>query len=558
MAESAHPADTTTVFRNGIVFRADAARTVASAVAVRHGTIVAIGGDAEIAPYRVGGADIVDLDGRMLLPGFIDAHAHPVMGGLERLRCDLTSGETIEDYLRTIGDYATAHPDDSWVTGGGWSMSAFPGGCPDRALLDTVVPDRPAFLPNRDHHSGWANSMALRLAGIDASTPDPADGRIERDATGEPTGTLHEGAMRMVERLIPAPTQADLDAALAEAQRYLHSLGVVGWQDALVKLEPGASVHETYLRAQRAGRLTARVTGALWWDRECRAGEIDDLVKEFAEARARAAELGTRYDAGTVKVMLDGVAETFTAAMLDPYLDACGCPTEHRGLSFLDAGTAREVVVALDAAGFQIHFHALGDRAVRDALDALDAAATVNGTADRRHQLAHLQLVDPGDLPRFQPLGAIANLQALWAAHEPQMDELTIPFLGPQRAARQYPFGELLRAGATLAMGSDWPVSTPDPLAAIHVAVNRIAHDAPAGTPALGANQTLPLPVALSAYTAGSAWAARLDHTSGTIEVGRPADLVVLDRNPFAGPIEHIGATSVSRTYIGGRLVHQA
>ncbi|MFE7723389.1 amidohydrolase [Nocardia rhizosphaerihabitans] len=557
MANPAHP-DATTVFHNGVVFRADAARTVASAVAVRNGTIVAVGGDAEIAAYRAGSAEVIDLDGRMLLPGFVDAHAHPVMGGLERLRCDLTEGETIEDYLRTIGDYAATHPDTPWVTGGGWSMSAFPGGCPDRTVLDVVVPDRPAFLPNRDHHSGWANSSALRLAGIDATTADPADGRIERDAAGNPTGTLHEGAMSLVERLIPIPTQADFDAGLTEAQRYLHSLGVVGWQDALVKPEPGASVHEAYLRAQRAGRLTARVTGSLWWDRDCPVDEIEGRVTELAELRAQVSELGGGYDVGTVKVMLDGVAETFTAAMLDPYLDECGCATDHRGLSFLDAELARAVVIALDAAGFQIHFHALGDRAVRDALDALDAAATRNGTADRRHQLAHLQLVDPRDIPRFHTLGAIANLQALWAAHEPQIDELTIPFLGPQRAARQYPFGDLLRTGATLAMGSDWPVSTPDPLAAIHVAVNRITHSAPAGTPALGAHQTLPLPVALSAYTAGSAWAARLDQFSGTIAVGRPADLVVLDRNPFDGPIEQIGATGVARTYIGGRLIHQA
>ncbi|MFD5248183.1 amidohydrolase [Amycolatopsis sp. NPDC058340] len=540
-----------TIFHSGLVFTADAARSVASAVAVRDGRIVAVGGDAEVAGFRTAAAEVVDLDGRLLLPGFVDAHAHPVMGGLERLRCDLSELETAEEYLTAIGDYAAADADAEWILGGGWSMSAFPGGCPSAALLDRVLPDRLVLLPNRDHHSAWVNSRTLQVAGIGPDTPDPADGRIERDADGRPTGTLHEGATRLVERLVPAETQAGFDAALREAQRYLHSLGVIGWQDAMVKAGPGASVHEAYLRAARDGTLTAKVTGALWWDRDCPAGGIADQVAALAELRA---ETGGRYEAGTVKVMLDGVAETFTAAMLEPYLDHCGHSTGNHGLSFLDAAQAKQVVTALDAAGFQVHFHALGDRAVRDALDALEAARAANGTSGRRHQLAHLQLVHPDDIPRFARLGATANLQALWAAHEPQMDELTIPFLGAERAERQYPFGDLLRGGAPLAMGSDWPVSTPDPLAALHVAVNRIDPRAPEDTPPLGAHQALPLPVALAAYTAGSARAARLD--TGTIAVGRPADLVVLDRDPLTGPPGEIGATTVDRTYVDGRLVH--
>ncbi|OXM72898.1 amidohydrolase [Amycolatopsis thermalba] len=543
----------TTVFRNGAVFCADAARSVASAVAVRDGVIVAVGGDAEVASIRAG--DVVDLHGRLLLPGFVDAHVHPVMGGLERLRCDLSGLATADEYLAAIGGYAAAHPDRAWILGGGWSMSAFPRGCPTAAVLDRTVPDRPVFLPNRDHHSAWVNTPALELAGISADTPDPADGRIERDEHGLPTGTLHEGAMALVERLVPAPAQADFDAGLREAQRHLHSLGVVGWQDALVEVDgPGASVHAAYLRAQREGTLTARVTGALWWDRACPPDGVADQVAALVKLREETARLGGRYDVGTVKVMLDGVAETFTAAMLEPYLDRCGHPTGNRGLSFLDAELAKAVTIALDAAGFQVHFHALGDRAVRDALDAIAAARAANGSSGRRHQLAHLQVVHPDDVPRFRRLGATANLQALWATHEPQMDELTIPFLGDERAARQYPFGDLFRGGATLAMGSDWPVSSPDPLAAVHVAVNRVGYDAPAGTPPLGAHQALPLPVALAAYTAGSAWVSRVD--TGTIAVGRPADLVVLDRDPFDGPVGEIGAARVARTYIDGRLVH--
>ncbi|WP_034271469.1 amidohydrolase [Haloechinothrix halophila] len=548
----------TTVFRNGAVFCADAARTTASAVAVRDGVVVAVGGDAEVATYVASADDVVDLSGQLLVPGFVDAHVHPVMGGVERLRCDLTAGETIDDYVATIHEYA-ARSSQPWVLGGGWSMSAFPGGCPSKEVLDDVVPDRPVYLPNRDHHSAWVNTLALELAGIDETTTDPVDGRIERDAHGCPTGTLHEGAANLVARLVPPDTQRDMDDGLREAQRYLHSLGVVGWQDAMVDVGgSGASPHEAYLRAQEEGWLTARVSAALWWDRTCPRDGIADQVAALAKLRDEVACLGNRYRAPTVKVMLDGVAETHTAAMLEPYLDRCGHPTGNTGMSFLDATLAAEVTTALDAAGFQVHFHALGDRAVRDALDALSLARAVNGTADRRHHLAHVQLVHPDDVPRFRPLAATANIQALWATHEPQMDELTIPFLGTQRARRQYPFGDLFRAGATLAMGSDWPVSTPDPLAAIHVAVNRVHYGAAPGASPLGQPQALPLQVALSTYTAGSAWVSQLNQWTGTIAVGRPADLVVLDRDPFDVSPDQIGSTAVERTYVDGHLVYRA
>lgn len=552
---SEHP---TIVFHNGPVFRADAARSWASAVAVRDGTIVAVGGDAEVAPYLRDAAEVVDLDGRLLLPGFVDAHVHPVMGGLERMRCDLTGGRSLAEYQATVRAYVEADPNRGWVLGGGWSMGAFDHGCPRAEELDAVVGDRPAFLPNRDHHSAWVSSRALQLAGIDATTPDPADGRIERDTAGNPTGALHEGAADLVERLVPANTQEDFDRALRVGQAYLHSLGVVGWQDAWVEVDAaGPSVHEAYLRAQESGTLTARVVASLWWPRETTAEAVADQVAHLVKVREEAAGAGPRYDPGTVKIMVDGVVETYTAALLEPYLDRCGHPTGNTGLSFVGGDLLRSVVTQLDAAGFQVHFHALGDRAVRDALDAVAAARRENGSADRRHHLAHLQLVHPDDVPRFGQLGATANLQALWAAHEPEMDDLTIPYLGEERAALQYPFADLLRAGATLAMGSDWPVSTPDPLAAMHVAVNRISPGAPEGTPAFLPGQSIPLPVAMAAYTAGSSYVSRLEQVTGSVAVGLRADLVLLDRNPFDGPAESIADARVLRTYVDGTLVHE-
>ncbi|MFI5608891.1 amidohydrolase [Amycolatopsis sp. NPDC051903] len=545
---------TTRVFRGGRVFTADAAGTTASAVAVSDGRIAAVGGDRTVEPFLRTAGEVVDLDGGLLLPGFGDAHVHPVTAGLERIRCDLSGTTTADAYARIIGDYARAHADHEWLLGGGWAMEAFPGGRPHRAALDAVAGDRPVLLPNRDHHSSWVSTAALARAGIDRHTPDPADGRIERDANGEPTGLLHEGAMDLVARVAPADTQEDFDAALAEAQRHLHSCGITNWQDAWVAVPGGGpSAHEAYVRADRAGTLTARVTGALWWDRSCPPEGVAEQVARLTGVRA--ATDGRNYRTPAVKVMQDGVVETSTAALLEPYLDRHGQPTGERGFEFLEPAQLREVTVALDAAGFQIHYHAIGDRGVRDVLDALQAAVDANGTSGLRHQIAHLQLVHPEDVPRFHHLGVTANLQALWAAHEPQMDELTVPFLGLSRANRQYPFGDLLRTGAALAMGSDWPVSTPDPLAAIQVAVTRVLPGA--RTPALGPDQALPLATALRAYTAGSAAVNHVAGVAGSICPGRAADLVVLDRDPFTGAPHEIAEARVVRTYVNGAEVYR-
>ncbi|MFI6007281.1 amidohydrolase [Streptomyces sp. NPDC051243] len=522
----------------------------ATAVAVTGDRITAVGREEvhELAGPRT---EVVGLAGRLLLPGFQDAHVHPVPAGLELTQCDLTGAKTAGETLAAVRAYAAAHPEREWITGGGWSMEAFEGGTPTKELLDAAVPDRPVYLPNRDHHGAWVNSRALALAGITRDTPDPADGRIDRDSSGEPSGTLQEGAMQLVGRLTPPATQADRVAALLHAQRHLHALGITAWQDALVGEFLGMDdPSEAYLAAARDGSLTARVVGALWWDRERGAEQIPELVER------RAALSHGRFRAGSVKLMLDGVAETGTAALLDPYLDKCGCATANRGTAFIDAEQLAKHVTELDALGFQCHFHALGDRAVRDALDAVEAARTANGPSDTRPHLAHLQVVQPSDVPRFARLGATANIQPLWAAHEPQMDELTIPFLGPERAAWQYPFGALLRSGARLAAGSDWPVSSPDPLRGIHVAVNRVAPDA-GDTPVFLPGERIGLTEALTAYTAGSAHVNHLDDT-GEVRAGALADLVVLDRDPFDGPVEAIAETRVALTYVGGARVYAA
>ncbi|MFI0981155.1 amidohydrolase [Streptomyces sp. NPDC021093] len=544
------PADL--VLTGGPVHTVDAARSRATTVAVRAGRIVAVGHD-EVRGLIGSGTQVVDLEGKLLIPGFQDAHVHPVGGGVEMGQCDLTGAETADEYRTIIAAYAEVHPEAEWITGGGWSMEAFPGGTPTRDFLDALVPDRPVYLVNRDHHGGLANSRALELCSVTRDTQDPADGRLERDGAGVPTGMLQEGAMGLVARHVPAPTRDAILAGLLRAQELLHSYGVTAWQDAMIGTHAGmADPTPAYALAARDGLLTARVTGALWWDRARGAEQLPELL-----ALRDKLTIGDRLRASTVKIMQDGVAENRTAAMLDPYLTACGCPSDNSGISFIDPKSLSSYVTSLDAAGFQVHFHALGDRAVREALDAIEAARAANGRTDTRPHLAHLQVVHPSDVPRFRALGATANIQALWAAHEPQMDELTIPFLGPERAAHQYPFGDLLRSGATLCAGSDWPVSSPDPLAALQVAVTRREPGCAADTPVFLPDQRIDLGAALAAYTAGSAYANHLDDT-GSIRPCMLADLTVLDRDIFAAPPEEIASARVVSTYVGGVEVYSA
>ncbi|HXL20523.1 MAG TPA: amidohydrolase [Streptosporangiaceae bacterium] len=549
--------DAELVLRGGMIYTVDAARSWAQAVAVRGGTIVAVGTDAQIEELTGSGTLVVDLAGRMMLPGFIDAHVHASAAGLERLRCDLSEAHSLADYLAIVRRYAQAAP-SGWITGGGWSMDVFPGGIPSRRDLDQVAPDRPVFLSNRDHHAAWVNSKALELAGVTAATQDPADGRIERESDGTPSGTLQEGAMGLVERVIPRPEIDEQVAGISEAQRYLHALGITGWQEAIVgDYAVVPDCFDAYLHADRRGLLTGRVVGALWWQRGLGIGQLDGLV----ERRERAG--GTRrFHATSIKIMQDGVCENFTASMLRPYFDRHGHEANGSGSSFFAAGELKEAVTAIDARGFQVHFHAIGDRAVREALDAVAAARAANGAGDGRHHISHIQVVHPQDLPRFRELGVLANCQPLWACEEPQMTELTLPFLGPERSSWQYPFGSLLRSGAQLCFGSDWPVSSPNPLWELHTAVNRTV---PPGYPYAGpgaGNAFLPrerigLHDAIAAFTIGSAYVNHADDVSGSIEVGKAADFAVLDRNLFAHPVEEIALANVDMTLASGEVVHE-
>lgn len=536
------------IFTNAAVFGAESADTVA----VQGGTIAGVGRgvDRDMVRKRT---EVTDLGGVSLLPGFIDAHAHPVAAGMAALRCDLSGlAHDRETYRAAIAEYAASHPGETVIAGAGWYGDAFPDGFPTRHDIDSVVADRPVILTSHDYHGAWVNTRALELAGITSSTAEPAGGRIIRDHCGEPTGMLLDRGGDAVNALIPEVTPDFMRRALLEAQRRLHSVGVTGWQDAAVGAEFFGLKDNfvTYVDADEAGELTARVVGALWWDAERGAEQLGDLC-------GRRNRTGySRFIASMVKVMQDGICENCTAAMLAPYRAVAG---HDIGQSFIDPDELRKVTTLLAGEQFGIHMHAVGDRAVRECLDALEYAITQHPQFDARHQIAHLDVVDPQDIPRFGQLGVIANIQALWARRDTEIVERKLPLLGPERERWHFPFASIQRRGATLAMGSDWPVTDPNPLWAIHTAVHRTG--TPADPHAIGdgvfdtplqPQEGITLRAAIHAYTAGSAYANHQDRT-GHIAEGMQADLVILDQDIFAA--DDIGTVRPVHTIVGGDTV---
>jgi len=545
------------ILRDGRVLSASSPSGFDEAIAFDGERIVAIGSNGDIDEFRGPTTRIVDLAGRLAIPAFGDAHVHAISAGLESLRCDLTGIRSRRECLDRIGAYAQTLPADAWVLGSGWAMEMFAGGLPISSDLDSVCAGRPAFLPNKDHHSAWVNTLALERASIDASTPDPFAGRIERDASGSPSGALHDSAMGLVSRVLPPTSPEELRAALRAALARLHGHGITHWQDACVGTAGDIGVtdtFETYVAAANEGWLSGRVRGALWWDRTRGIDQMD-----FFRTRREIAPTGM-FRATSVKMMVDGVCETFTAAMSRAYV---GKPGEHghRGDLFIEPDQLNESVRALDADGFQVHFHAIGDRAVTSTLNAIEATGR-NRWGVNRHHIAHLQFIAPNDLARFNKIGAIANFQPLWACNDPQMEELTIPFVGEERSNWQYSIRSLLDRDTRVAFGSDWPVSSPDPLQEIHVAVNRTL-STQLGRP--GTNETskpfrpeesLSVEEALAAFTQGVAYVNGDEHVLGTLGIGRRADVTVLSQDILSIPARDIGDTHVDLTIAGGVVVH--
>ena len=513
-------------------------------LAVAGGRIVAIGAGDERKDLIGPTTRVVDLGGRSVLPAFQDAHIHALAGGTSLARCQLTGLLGPAELGAAIAAYADQHPSEDWILGLGWEEDLGAEWL-DKRFLDAIVPDRPVFLMSAGLHDAWLNSVALQLAGIDSDLPDPPDGRIARFDNGEPRGLLHEGAVGLADRVAPLMSEADNDAAMLDAQAHLHRLGITAWQDARVEAEELA----VYQRLARRGELTARVTAGLWWDRHRGEEQIDEFIVSRQESA-----IGT-LRATSVKIMVDGTTANFTASMLEPYLGEDGVPTCNCGMNFVEPAALTSAVTQLDAAGFQVHMHAIGEGAVRNALDALDVARRTNGWSDRRHHIAHVCLVHPADLGRFAALDVSANIQPFWAAASPDI-LLEGRYLGDPRSSWWYQFESIRAAGGRLVGGSDWPVSTADPFSEIHVAVNRTLPGDSMET--FMPDERLSVTAAVRAFTAGSAYVNHRDHQSGDLTVGKLADLIVLDRDLLSSDPRELADTKVLLTLLGGEPVHES
>ena len=534
------------LIRDGVLW--SAGRTLpGDAIAIADGRITAVGAFSDVRSAVPADARVVDAAGGLVTPGFVDAHVHLGLVADDALQCDLAGAASVDEIEERVRAFA-AGSSDAWVRGGGWDRGLLPAAGPTAAHLDALVPDRPAMLFDADHHAAWVNTPALRLAGIDASTPDPADGRIGRLADGAPSGFLADGALALMAPVVPAADTAVLADAIVAASRTLLASGVTGWQEAALGDYGGIpDFTDAYRRALDGGALRGRVTGAILVPFDL----ADEDVSAFVAHCLRRGHENARHGlvTTTAKLLLDGIVESRTAALLDPYLDS----GDDRGQSHFAAERVARIVPALNAAGISVHVHALGDRAVREALDGF-AAVPAEQRARVRNHVAHLQLVAPEDVPRFAELGVTANAQPYWAFATDVARELTIPLLGPERARELYVFDSLRAAGASLAFGSDWPVTTHEPWLGIHVAVNRRAPGDAASAP-LNPEQALPLSVALDAYTRGSSELLGLG--PGRLVPGAPADLAIADRDPLTGAPEDVHLTRTVTTVLAGEVVSE-
>ncbi|HEV7704621.1 MAG TPA: amidohydrolase [Gemmatimonadaceae bacterium] len=530
------------VFRGGPVYTVDSAHPHATAVAVTGTRIVYVGDDAGADTLIGPKTRVIELKGRMLLPAFHDSHVHPLTAGLRLDECALDDLTTPAQVADSIAKCAKARPNDAWFRGHGWQLPVFPHANPSRALLDSLVPDRPAYLRAADGHSAWVNSRALALAHVTARTKNPPDGRIERDAAGNPSGTLREGAADLVSALLPKTTDEERVRGLERAVTYANSLGIVGLQEA----SADSDILVAYHTLDQRDALHARVVASIYVDPAAGTAQIPQME------RLRSQFDGTRLRVRGAKIFADGVIESHTSALLEPYTG-----THDRGPANLTPAAFDSLAIALDKAGFQIHVHAIGDRAVRMALDAIEAAQRANGAHDARDHIAHLEMIDTLDLPRFKSLGVYANFQALWAFRDSYIKDLTEPVLGAERSSRLYPLGSVAAAGGTIVGGSDWGVSSLNPLEAIEVGVTRCDPAATAACDSWLPKERVSLDRMLAAYTIVGAQLAFEEKVTGSIAVGKAADLIVVDRDLFAIPPEQISQARVLLTLLDGHDVYR-
>lgn len=536
------------VLRKGKIYTADPARSIRQSIAFTGNRIVAVGDDPEIAPLIGPSTEVVDLGGKLVLPGLIDTHIHPIVNGEN---CSLAGVKPAIEALKIkIQECLAKEPGgaDDWFEAVQLDNYGFQATVRD---LDRIEKTRPIALHGNDGHIVWVNSRGLALLGITTDMPNPRCGEIVRDASGAPTGAFADDAVDLVARQIP-PRPVEERASLTAAElKNMSADGITSLMDALVT----PAEEEVWRRLYETGRLDMRVRMAIAVDDPSDGSDeaVAQLVKKSKEG-----EFDPNFlRAGVVKVFADGVMEfpTQTAALLAPYLDAGGKPTAKSGNLCFDPEHFAHLVQKLDAAGLTVHIHAIGDHAVRASLDAFATARNVNVDNDNRHQIVHLELIDPADIPRFKALGVIADMQLEWGRRESATEEALAPYIGPERHRRLYPAGSLHAAGAMIIGGSDWDTSSHNPFRAFQTAVTRAGGKA---QKPLNIDERIPLVTAVDAYTINAAFAMKQDATTGSLEVGKRADLVVLDRDIFSVDPDTIAETKVLATYLDGRLVYAA
>lgn len=531
---------------NGQVYAGNGSADLAEAVAVSGNKVVRTGSNREIQRLRRAQTKVVDAKGGAVLPGFDDAHVHLVNGGLSLDQINLLEATTLDQVKESVRLWAEAHPERTWIMGRGWYYQTFNGAMPTRQLLDALVPDRPAYLIAYDGHTGWANTKALKLAGITRHTKAPANGTIVKDPrSGEPTGALKEAAMALMSAAAPQPTEEDRLAAIRAAIEEAHRAGITSAQDA----GGLASDLELFDRLRKRGELTLRVYQALRAD----ATLTEEGLKELDRVRAKFGD-DPVLKTGAVKLIADGVIESHTAAMLEPYANRASVKGEAR----FTPEQLNRVVAMLDQHGWQIMSHAIGDAAVRMTLDAYEAAAEANPAPERgrRHRVEHIETIAPDDVARFGKLGVIASMQPVHATPSPTPGDVWSVNIGEERASRGWMWASIAKAGGRLAFGSDWPVMTLDPLKGLHVAVTRTTAE---GLPEGGwiPTERLSLRRAIDAYTSGSAWASFDEQRKGKLERDMLADLVILTQPIFSAKAPNLTTVDVAITIADGKVVYR-
>ena len=534
-----------TIVIHGHIYTVNEKQPWAEALAIRGARIVAVGSDAEIAAYRGSKTKVVDAGGRLVLPGFEDCHIHFMDGSLGLVEVDLNGASTVAEIQRRVKEYAASHPKEPWITGMGWTYPTFGAAAlPDKRILDEVVPDRPVYLVAFDGHSSWANTKALGMAGINKETVDPPNGKIVRDANGEATGALKESAGDLVAAKMPKPTRAERLAALRKGIHEANKFGLTRVQSAGQDFE----YLDLYDELRQNGELTLRFYVAYFLNPpELRAEDLS-----LIEA-ARKKYHDEWISGGVVKTMLDGVVEAHTAAMLTPYSDD---PTQ-TGKMFWDAEKYSAAIVELDKRGLQIFTHAIGEKAVRTALDAYEEAARTNHTHDARPRVEHIETISAQDIPRFGKLGVIASVQPLHLYPDEDTLGIWARNAGPERAARAWSFHSIAAQGGRLAFGSDWPVVTMNPWMGIQTGVTgKTAEGKPEG--GFVATEAVSLEDAIKAYTIGAAFAGRREQEEGSLEAGKLADLIIVNQDLFKTPASTIDKTEVLLTIVAGKTVYES